>query len=138
MNTQLFAYGTLMCGSILEEIIQCSLTGCPGLLSGYCRRLLRDKAYPGIVPNKGEKVQGIVYGNVSAAAWTQLDDFEGEMYVRSMVPVELDNGLMVKAFTYILKPQYAHLLTDAGWDYSLFLKNKKNLRKNWSAIIREK
>jgi len=85
--------------------------------------------YPGIIPNKGEKVPGIVYGNVPAEAWPQLDNFEGEMYVRRMVSVELNNGLLVRAFAYILKPQYTHLLTDALWDYRLFLKNKKKFEK---------
>jgi len=77
----LFAYGTLMCDSIMREVSGFDLPAVPGTLKGYCRRSVKGELYPAIMPYRGGCVEGVIYRCVPGLAWERLDRFEGEMYV---------------------------------------------------------
>ena len=123
--TPLFAYGTLMCEEIMAEVSGCRLTPLPGTLQGYGRRVVRGQCYPALVPQEEGRVNGLVYLEVPPSAWARLDRFEGEMYARQKVSVELSDGTLVSATTYVVQPEFLGHLDRADWDFDRFLRRGK-------------
>ena len=122
----LFAYGTLMCADIMHAVSGChELCGSAGLLHGHCRLCVRGEHYPGMVPRPGASVQGVVYHAVSADAWARLDRFEGDMYVRTGVEVELADATILRVQTYLVRPELSGLLEDRVWKLEDFLRHGK-------------
>jgi gamma-glutamylcyclotransferase (GGCT)/AIG2-like uncharacterized protein YtfP len=122
----LFAYGTLMCADIMRAVSGCpELAGHAGLLRDYCRLCVRGEHYPGLVSRPGASVAGIVYHAVPAEAWARLDRFEGDMYVRAGVDVELADTTIQRAQTYLVRPGLTGLLEDRVWQLEDFLRHGK-------------
>ena len=121
----LFAYGTLMCDDIMQEISGHQLSCVPGVLNGYARRCVKGECYPAVVPGKKGRVKGIVYLNVPDTAWERLDRFEGEMYARQIVLIELCDGTTLPAVTYVLLPKFLDQLDHYDWDFAGFCCNGK-------------
>jgi gamma-glutamylcyclotransferase (GGCT)/AIG2-like uncharacterized protein YtfP len=123
----LFAYGTLMCNSIMREVSGCRLSAVPGTLKGYSRRCVRGEHYPAILPHRQGRVAGVLYREVPDAAWERLDRFEGELYVRRRVAVALGDGAVLLAATYVVAPEFLYRLDQADWDFAEFLQNGKTV-----------
>ncbi|MEX0937673.1 MAG: gamma-glutamylcyclotransferase family protein [Pirellulales bacterium] len=121
----LFAYGTLMCEDIFRQVAGCDAARAPAVLQGFSRRQVRGEHYPALLPVDGGRVEGLVYRDLSDAAWQRLDRFEGEMYLRQEVGVELSDGTALPAFTYIVRPEYADRLEAALWEFADFLREGK-------------
>jgi gamma-glutamylcyclotransferase (GGCT)/AIG2-like uncharacterized protein YtfP len=121
--THLFAYGTLMCEDIMQEVSSCLPEHRRGVLKGYARRRVRGHVYPGLLQREGNPVDGVVYLEVPASAWERLDRFEGEMYARQTVSIEMYDGGRLTAETYIVRQEYADRLEKTEWDFSEFLSN---------------
>ena len=128
----LLAYGTLMCDDIMAEISGSHHSPVSATLRGYRRMCVKGEHYPALVPDSPGHVEGVVYLDVSATAWDRLDLFEGEMYSRKIVQVELNDGHAVSAETYVARAEFRDYLVDAEWDFSEFLrKNKGNFRRSY-------
>ncbi len=93
----LFAYGTLMCTEIMQQVAGCLPAQLPATLAGYRRCRLRGEEYPAIVGQQVAVVQGVVYLEVPQEAWRRLDRFEGEMYDRRPVLVDGAGGKSLAA-----------------------------------------
>lgn len=117
----LFAYGTLMCEDIMSEVAGVDLTHVPGTLRGYSRRSVIGEHYPAITPDENAAVEGVLYCDLPDSAWDHLDRFEGEMYERCAVDVELADGTILSAETYVTRPAYQNHLSDTEWDFDYFL-----------------
>jgi len=124
--THLFAYGTLMCEDIMQEVSSCLPEHRRGVLKGYARQRVKGQVYPGLLQREGNRVDGVVYLNVPASAWERLDRFEGEMYARRTVSIEMDSGGWLTAETYIVRPEYVDRLEEDEWDFSEFLSSGKS------------
>ena len=128
----LFAYGTLMCNDIMEEITGSHLSPVSATLRGYRRMRVKGEHYPALVPDADGRVEGVVYLSISGATWDRLDRFEGEMYSREMVQVELNHGQAIPAETYVARAEFMGYLVDAEWDFAEFLrKNKGSFRRTY-------
>lgn len=121
----LFAYGTLMCTDIMCMVARSVCASRSAVVLGYRRRRLQGECYPAIVPCGGDSVEGVVYADVPEAAWERLDAFEGELYQRVRVNAASLDGQRVAAFAYVLKPQFAHLLSDTPWSLEQFIRDGK-------------
>ena len=126
----LFAYGTLMCEDIMAEVSGCCLSYVSGTLKGYGRRSVKGEHFPALIPDAAGSVDGIVYRNVPEWAWARLDRFEGEMYARREVRVELRDGSIMPAETYVVHPEYQDQLEASAWDFEVFLSKGKTLFQN--------
>jgi len=124
--THLFAYGTLMCEDIMQEVSGSLPKHRRGDLKEYARRRVRGHVYPGLLQREGNRVDGVVYLDVPASAWERLDRFEGEMYARQAVSIEMDGGGQLTAETYIVRPGYVDRLEEDTWDFSEFLSSGKS------------
>ncbi len=121
----LFAYGTLMCEEIMLAVTGCRPRSMPAVLEGFRRGRIRGESYPGLVAAAGCRVEGILYRDLSADGWERLDRFEGEMYARHTVDVQLPDGTMVSAITYLVRPRFLGLVEAAEWDFQAFLQRDK-------------
>jgi NAD-dependent deacetylase len=116
----LFAYGTLMDGSVFSRVAGTVRPAAPASADGWVRRRVRGEVYPAIVPEPGGVVDGVVYFDLPPAAWACLDAFEGEMYERTRLGVRGDDGREWEAFSYVAKPAYRHLLGGNDWSFTEF------------------
>ena len=121
----LFAYGTLMCSDIMADVSGLEATGSPGTLRGYRRLRVKGECYPALLQDAAGCVEGVVYREIPQAAWTCLDRFEGEMYIRETVQVQLADGAFVAARTYVVHEDFTSCLENIEWDRAAFLLNGK-------------
>jgi gamma-glutamylcyclotransferase (GGCT)/AIG2-like uncharacterized protein YtfP len=125
MPDHCFTYGSLMCEDIMARVSGVMLREEPALLPDHARHPVQGEDYPGMVPATGLAVSGILYRNLPTSAWPRLDEFEGGMYERRQVSVQLGNGEKVEAWTYLFRPDLAHLLLPGEWDFQRFLAEGK-------------
>ena len=116
----LFAYGTLMEEAVFRRVAGSALSGVPAVAPGWIRRRVRGQVYPGIIPQAGGIVNGIVYAELTPVAWKRLDAFEGEMYERSTLVVRTEDGCDRNAFAYVVKSAFRSLLTADDWSFDDF------------------
>lgn len=98
------------------------------VLSDFGRYQVINAHYPGIRHEQGKRVNGLLYLNVGPEAIQRLDIFEGDMYSRKEVKVQLQEKDEVrKAMTYVVKDEYAHTLSSLEWNFEEFLVHGKSL-----------
>ncbi len=124
--SNLFAYGTLMCNDIIQNVSGCLLGGMPGALRGFDRRSVRGEHYPALVQQGDGRVDGVLYCNLPESAWKRLDRFEGTLYTRQRVEVELADGSSLPATAYVWRPEFLDLVDSSGWDFTNFLRCGKS------------
>lgn len=88
-RTSLFVYGTLQQPETLRALIGRVPASRPARLSGFRRGLMKGRSYPGIVPAKGQCVDGRLLEGLTQPELQRLDDYEGEEYQRASVVVSL-------------------------------------------------
>lgn len=116
----MFVYGTLQFGDVLAAVIGGRLEGQAATLDGYARYAVKQQPFPGIVPQPGSQVRGLVYTGIDPVALARIDDFEGELYRRETVSVRTDDGQDIQAQAYVVRPRFRSLLADAPWDEETF------------------
>jgi gamma-glutamylcyclotransferase (GGCT)/AIG2-like uncharacterized protein YtfP len=122
----LFAYGTLMCEDIMLEVAGLFCPSAPATLTGYQRLCVKGQDYPALVPNAAECVAGVVYYDVPTKAWERLDRFEGEMYTRQSVSIELNAEEKAFALAYVTRPECLGRLETRAWSVETFLDEGKD------------
>lgn len=116
----LFTYGTLMCQDIFHLVAGHIPASAPARLDGYSRRALKERVYPALIPCNGMATEGILYTGIDAGTFLKLDTYEGEMYSRPRIFVSC-KGIVVSAFTYVLKPELHYLAEQYDWNFNHFL-----------------
>ncbi len=108
MGDCLFVYGTLMpnCphGEVLEKVVGKFV---PATANGFLKDAgwSASMGYPGMrLDEEGDTVHGFLfYSNNLINHWENLDEFEGEEFVRVPVTVERYDEFEVDTFIYVLK-----------------------------------
>lgn len=122
---QLFTYGSLMCEDIMRSVAgPCESLGEASLLN-HRRLAVKGEHYPGMIQAPGFSVQGRVYQGISATGLQRLDRFEGDMYRRIEVQVELVDGSRMVVFTYLFRDACRDRLAPREWHLQEFLKRGK-------------
>lgn len=116
----IFTYGSLMVQSIFIAVTGRQVNSQRATLSGYARYCVKQELYPGIIEASGSMTDGMVYFDVDDFSLEKLDAFEGDYYVRTPVRVSLDNHEVIRAETYVVKPDYRHVLSAREWDFKEF------------------
>lgn len=117
----LFVYGTLMVPSVMHAVCGYAGRGVAAVLPDFRRRLVRGEVYPAIRPCAGDRVTGLLYPAVSDTQLRRLDAFEGDLYRREGVKVELAKQL-VAAQTYVICAAHSDLLSDQAWTVQTFIR----------------
>ena len=123
----LFAYGTLMCEDIMQEVAGVLPPHEKAILQKHRRLAVKGEEYPGVQPAEGFLVEGVLYYDLSGTSWDRLDRFEGEMYGRSRVAVYLDDSSRRDAYVYIVKPEFRDRLSNRDWSFAGFVEKKKSV-----------
>ena len=117
-----FTYGSLMIPSVMAAVTGKRFQVMKAWLNGYARFKVKGESYPGILYKTGAAIDGVVHCDVDDLSLKLLDDFEGELYKRISVPVEVDQSGVLSAETYIFTPEHLHLLSSEPWDFEEFKK----------------
>lgn len=117
---ELFVYGTLMSPKVMNAVCGHRQHGEPAIAAGFKRRKLSREAYPAIVPDASELVEGVLYRDLDNAQLVLLDHFEGEYYQRRPITVSCADTV-VQAQSYVLSPAYSYLLGNQHWDLDRFM-----------------
>jgi gamma-glutamylcyclotransferase (GGCT)/AIG2-like uncharacterized protein YtfP len=115
-----FVYGTLLLPEVIEAVTGRAGAARPARLAGFARRRLAGRSFPGLVADPRAEVRGALHEGLDAAALAALDRFEGELYERVRVRVELEDGGGASAWTYTLSPLGRPLVTGDAWDLADF------------------
>jgi gamma-glutamylcyclotransferase (GGCT)/AIG2-like uncharacterized protein YtfP len=110
VKEKLFVYGTL-CPDRPNEHILKHIGG--SFEEASVRGILHNEGwgatmgYPALVVDPdGEEVKGFLFISKNLPKhWSELDDFEGEAYERTLTTVELKDGARTEAYVYVLKRQ---------------------------------
>lgn len=125
LHKDLFAYGTLMSRDITQAASGQRCEATPGVLRGNRRNCICGEVYPGIVASPEGMVEGTLYSGLAEDAWKRLDLFEGEIYSRRAVVVQIEDGTVREAETYVVRPQFEYRLTSEPWTLDEFLRSGK-------------
>lgn len=121
LNINIFVYGTLMFDPVWLSISGRSCFKREASLTGYKRTAVKGQLYPVLIPASGkQKVDGIIYFNISKKIVNRLDVFEGHTYFRQKVNVSLPGGSLIPAHVYILKKEYYYIIDNKDWDAQSF------------------
>ena len=118
----LFTYGSLMIPSVMAAVTGKHFRVMKACLKEYARLKVEAESYPGIVYKTGAAIDGVVHCDVDDLSLKSLDDFEGELYKRIYVPVEVDQSGVLIAETYIVAPEHLQRLSSEPWDFEEFKK----------------
>ena len=105
---RLFVYGSLQPGGPNEHVLA-AIEGQwqPAIVRGQLVKVGwgASMGYPGLlIDESGGEVQGYVLTSPNLAAkWSELDEFEGHEYERTVAPVTLQSGKRVQAYVYALR-----------------------------------
>jgi gamma-glutamylcyclotransferase (GGCT)/AIG2-like uncharacterized protein YtfP len=116
---RLFAYGTLQLPEVLQAVIGQRREGVPALLSGYRRFCVPGKPYPAMVVDGASSVPGLLYDGLSAAELELLDYYEGELYERHELLVQVQSA-QLPAMSYVLGSAHGALVTEEPWNLQAF------------------
>jgi len=119
----LFVYGTLMEPRVMAAVAGRAPAPIPAIVHDHARYTVAGEVYPGMTPEAGAQVVGILYLDLDHEELRRLDRFEGDFYQRSKVQVETQDSQRLPAFTYLVKPQYRHRLAPERWDFDAFLRD---------------
>jgi gamma-glutamylcyclotransferase (GGCT)/AIG2-like uncharacterized protein YtfP len=142
----IFVYGTLMSTKMLSWVLtgdssnytqiedQSAAKRLPATLYGYRRVPVKHSDYPAIIPAEPvDMVHGFLVFPSTESQWKKLDDFEGEIYKRTLVrchcsdagPTQAgEKGFEVEANVYLWVDDYEKLELDGEWSYDIFEKER--------------
>lgn len=124
-GTRCFAYGSLMCETIMAAVVGTAVRGEPARLVGYSRYALRGEGYPGAVAEAAGAIDGVLYRDLRRAALVRLDAFEGSLYERRQVRVNPVGGGRVVAWCYIFRGCFRHRLLPRIWRIADFTSQRR-------------
>ncbi len=117
----LFCYGTLRCAEVFEAVTGYARKGVEAVLDGYAAYRFVGRNYPGLVPDAGRQVSGVLYTRLDREIVTRLDRYEGDEYRKLRVRVRLADGRLRPAWVYLCRHPLRHRLSRESWDYQLFV-----------------
>ena len=118
-----FAYGSLIFAEVMRAVTGRRHESVVATLLGYSRFRVSETSYPGLIESADSSVAGVLYDQVDASSLRLLDRFEGKYYLRRSVTVRTDHGDDQPAETYVIRPEFEHLLTQESWDSEFFRQN---------------
>jgi gamma-glutamylcyclotransferase (GGCT)/AIG2-like uncharacterized protein YtfP len=118
----LFAYGTLMFPPVVQSVIGRVPDGHPAVVEGYRRLEVAGELFPGLIKESGNRVEGVLYLDISKDEWERLTAFEDDFYKLEEVTV-FSSGTLVQALAYVVPPSRKSILSEKVWDAESFRKN---------------
>ena len=118
----LFAYGTLMFPAVIKSVIGRIPDTRSAVIKGYRRLEVAGELFPGLIRENDERVEGLVYVDITRDEWERLTAFEDDFYELQKVTVDC-LGTNVSALAYIVPPSRKSVLSDKVWNPDFFREN---------------
>ncbi len=115
MAHDLFVYGALLFDDVFAAVTGAPARRVPATLDGFARYRIRGATYPAMVREPGAHTEGAIYLGLDGEAMGALDRFEGEMYVREVVEVRLEDASLQSVETYVFLESLRDLLDAELW-----------------------
>jgi gamma-glutamylcyclotransferase (GGCT)/AIG2-like uncharacterized protein YtfP len=115
----LFAYGTLMFNEVFKHVTKAIVEGESALLEDYQRYYVKNAEYPGIIPEQGSSIKGVLFRDLSDQVWERLDIFEGDEYERVLLDVKTACDYNIKiepAWVYLYNRSMKSRLSNKIWN----------------------
>ena len=116
----LFVYGTLLCPEVWALVARASAARRPAILPDHRRGPILGEVFPGVVPQPGARVDGALLTALPPGARSRLDTYEGPLYARTPVRVQLPGGHLVAAETYLVAVPHRNLVGPGDWSLATF------------------
>ncbi len=123
-----FAYGTLLLPEVMLAVTGRSFASRMAILGGFARYRIRGQSFPGIFPEPGASVTGLVYWEIDGLALDRLDAYEDAFYHRETVAISTAAGVGWAAETYVINEESHGLLLREDWCF-------ENFRRQYSENI---
>ena len=120
VTCNLFTYGTLMVPEVMYHVTGGQYLAKPVTLHGYARYRIRDRVYPGVIPEHGSCVEGILYAGIDRKTLRRIDEFESDDYQRGRIKVIDSDGNNLDAWCYIISPGKRFMLSGCDWNAEEF------------------
>jgi len=117
-----FAYGTLMFPAVIKSVIGRIPDNRSAVIKGYRRLEVAGELFPGLIRENDERVEGLVYVDITRDEWEQLTAFEDDFYELQKVTVDC-LGTNVSALAYVVPPSRKSVLSDKVWNPDFFREN---------------
>lgn len=115
MGVDLFVYGTLMVPAVFARVGGCGEPVMEGaVLRGHRRYRVEGEVWPGVVPEEGHDVEGMLVVGVGEGVMGRLAAFEGGDYELVGCVVEC-GGVERGAVFFRMREGARHLLGGEGW-----------------------
>jgi gamma-glutamylcyclotransferase (GGCT)/AIG2-like uncharacterized protein YtfP len=112
----LFAYGTLRHPAVITYVLGREPEREEVEVEGFVRYRIRNADYPGILPQRGSRIDGTLFRDITPEEWERLDEYESDLYLRQTVTVLHPEGGTSIAFAYVLPPEHESICTEEPWD----------------------
>ncbi len=120
LMVNVFAYGTLQLPEVMFAVTGRKFRSQTARLKDFARYRLHGKSYPGIRPEFGATVGGLVYSGIDGQSLASLDAFEDVFYHRETVRVITPDGMAWEAETYVINEDSHGLLLPEAWNLEDF------------------
>jgi gamma-glutamylcyclotransferase (GGCT)/AIG2-like uncharacterized protein YtfP len=117
---EVFAYGTLLVPEVMEALLGRTVPSAPARLAGFACYRVRGAVFPAALESSGREIRGRLYRGLDPPTLALLDRFEGDLYQRRRLTVELGGGESA-AWVYLLAADRSGLLTDEPWSLAEFV-----------------
>jgi len=117
---KIFTYGTLMIPEVMYAVTTREFRFKNAILRGYARFTVKGESYPGIIPATDAVTEGILYFDVDELSLERLDAFEGVLYQRTPILVEMEGEEIFNALAYVIKPKFRNYLSSSEWNVKEF------------------
>ena len=120
----LFAYGSLMFPEIIRSVIGRVPEGRPAIIQGYRRLVVAGESFPGMIKvgESDERVEGLLYMDITSEEWKRIIAFEDEFYELTEVAVSR-LGENLSALAFVVPPAKKSLLAQEQWHPDYFRKH---------------
>ena len=117
-----FTYGTLCIPEVMTAVCGRRPDATDAQLSDYACHLIVNQNFPGIQPQPGGIVPGLLWSDISTQELEALDAFECDFYNRLILEVKTKPGI-VEAMVYVVAPQHLNLISGFPWDEAFFIQH---------------
>ncbi|MBD3669767.1 MAG: gamma-glutamylcyclotransferase [Gammaproteobacteria bacterium] len=118
--SDVFVYGTLIFSKIITAVLGKAFDGETAKLHDFAAYKVIGESYPGLWRLDGVSAEGVLYHGMSKEDLAKLDRYEGEEYQREIMEVETEDGCRHRAWVYMYRPAYIHLLSEIPWSAEHF------------------
>lgn len=118
--SDVFVYGTLIFPKIMQAVTGKTFDGQTARLHDFAAFKVIGESYPGLWHLEGVTTEGVLYHGLSEEELAMIDRYEGEEYQREILEVETEDGRVHRAWVYMYRPAYRHMLSEVPWSAEHF------------------